>query len=99
MRKWLIVFASIAVFVSCKSKSSKSNFEVSGTIISGTGKMIYLERLPVATMQRIVMDSARLGKDGKYILKASASEASVFNLRLDQSDYTLAAVINDNSKI
>jgi peroxiredoxin len=99
MKKWVIVFASIAVLVSCNGKSSKKNFEVSGTITNGTGKIIYLEKLPVATMQRIVMDSARLGKDGKYILKANASEASVFNLRLDQSDYPVAAVINDTPKI
>src|SRR5260221_1984606 len=99
MKKWLIVFVSIAILVSCNGTSSKKNLAVSATIINGTGKMIYLERLPVATMQRIVMDSARLGKDGKYILKANASEASVFNLRLDQSDYPLAAVINDTPKI
>jgi peroxiredoxin len=99
MKKWLVVFALIAVLGSCTGKPSKKSFEVSGTITNGTNKMIYLERLPLATMQRIVMDSARLGKDGKYVLKADASEASVFNLRLDQSDYPLAAVINDTSKI
>ena len=61
--------------------------------------MIYLEEIPVATMQRIVVDSAVLGKDGKYILKADSKEAAVYNLRLDKSVYPLAAVINDTSKI
>lgn len=53
----------------------------------------------MTTMERIVVDSAALGKDGKYKLKTATGEARVYNLRLDQSSYPLAAVINDASKI
>lgn len=84
---------------SCKSKSADKKFQVSGTIINNTAKIIYLEEIPMATMQRIVIDSAVLGKDGKYELKTDIAEDRVYNLRLDQNDYPMAAVINDATKI
>jgi peroxiredoxin len=61
--------------------------------------MIYLEQLPMATMQAIIIDSAAIGKEGKYSLAADIAEASVFNLRLDKSSYPFAAVINDAKKV
>jgi peroxiredoxin len=99
MKKWIIVFAAIITLISCNRKTSEKKFEVSGTISNNTAKTIYLEEIPVATMQRIIVDSAVLGKDGKYKLKADAKEASVYNLRLDKNIYPLAAVINDTPKV
>jgi peroxiredoxin len=99
MKKWLIVFTVLITLISCNRKSSEKKFEVSGTITNNSAKVIYLEEIPVATMQRIVADSAILSKEGKYILKADSKEASVYNLRLDKSTYPLAAVINDTSKV
>ena len=61
--------------------------------------MIYLEELPAATMQRIMVDSATIGDDGKYKLKAESGQASVYTLRLDQQAYPMASVINDVNKI
>ncbi len=99
MQKWLVGLVAAAMIVSCNSKSNKKRFEVSGTIINNTAKMIYLEEIPAATMQRIIVDSASLDKGGKYSLKADLREASVYNLRLDQNIYQLTLVINDASKI
>jgi peroxiredoxin len=99
MKKWLIVFVSAMTFVSCSNKSSQKKFEVNGTISNNTAKMIYLEEIPMVTMQRIVVDSAALGKDGRYVLKADSKEAIVYNLRLDQNAYPFASVINDVPKI
>ena len=99
MKKGLVVFIIIATLISCARKTSSKKFEVSGTISNNTAKMIYLEEIPVATMQRIIVDSAIVGKDGKYKLKTDAKEASVYNLRLDQSVYPIAAIINDTPKI
>jgi peroxiredoxin len=90
----LVVVAGIA---SCKSKSSGKNFEVSGTITNNTAKMIYLEEMPMTTMQRMVVDSAVISKDGKYKLKTAAGDAKIYNLVLDQ--YPLAAIINDVSSL
>jgi len=99
MKKAFFLLLAVAALASCKNKSSVKKFEVKGTIINNTAKMIYLEEIPMATMQAVVIDSAVIGKDGKYELKTVASEARVYNLRLDQSVYPVAAVINDVSSI
>lgn len=98
MKKLLFIIL-IAGLVSCKGKKEEKAFEVSGTITNNTAAMIYLEELPMATMQAIVVDSARVEKNGKYTLSSGARESSVFNLRLDKSAYPFAAVINDVKKI
>ena len=100
MMKRIATVAVIAVLLfSCKGKSDEKAFEVSGTITNNSATMIYLEHLPMATAQATVVDSARLGKDGKYELKSGSLESSVFNLRLDRSAYPFASVINDVKKI
>ncbi len=98
--KRIATVAVIAVLLfSCKGKSDEKAFEVSGTITNNSATMIYLEHLPMATAQATVVDSARLGKDGKYELKSGSLESSVFNLRLDRSAYPFASVINDVKKV
>jgi hypothetical protein len=97
--KKLVALIIIAGLVSCKSKEVKKGFEVNGTITNNSAKMIYLEELPMATMQAVVVDSASIGKDGKYSLATGRKESSVYNLRLDQSGYPFAAVINDTDKV
>lgn len=97
MRTEFIAFATILSVASCKSATEK--FEVSGTITNNSAKKIYLEEIPLATMQTIIVDSAELDKNGKYVLTAEFGEASRYNLRLDQNEYPLTSIINDTSKI
>ena len=99
MKKAFAAVVVIGILGSCTGKSSEKKFLVSGTIVNNPAKIIYLEEIPMATMQRMVIDSAVLGKDGKYELKAGIAEDRVYNLRLDQNTYPMAAVINDASKI
>lgn len=96
MMKKLLWLAMIpAIMVSCKDKKTETGLEVKGTIQNNPGRMIYLEEIPVATMQRVVVDSMALKSDGKFTLKSEPREASVYNLRLDQNTYPMAQVIND----
>lgn len=99
MKKIAIVSVIAVSLFSCKGKSDEKVFEVSGTITNNSAKMIYLEMLPMATAQGTVVDSVKLGKDGKYSLHAGDVESCVFNLRLDKSGYPFASVINDVKKI
>ena len=99
MKQIVFVLFVVFFFVSCKGKSDEKKLEISGTITDHSAKMIYLEEIPMTTMERILVDSAVLGKDGKYKLKTTTGEARVYNLRLDQNNYPLAALINDVSKI
>ena len=88
-----------ATLISCKDKSADKGFEINGTVSGSPAKWIYLEEVPAATMQRILIDSAELGKGGKFSLATEVKEASVYNLRLGQQDYPFAAVINDAPEI
>ncbi len=99
MKRIVFIAVVTTALISCKEKSTEKIFEVNGTITNNSAKMIYLEQLPMATMQAMLVDSAVVGKDGSYALKAGAEEASVFNLRLDKSNYPFAAVINDVKKL
>jgi hypothetical protein len=99
MKRIIIALVPLALLFSCKGKTDEKKLEISGTITNNTAKMIYLEEIPMTTMQRIVVDSAVLGKEGKYKLETETGEARVYNLRLDESAYPLAAVINDAAKI
>jgi peroxiredoxin len=84
----------VALLFSCKGKTDEKTGS-KGTITNNAAKMIYLEEIPMTTMQRIVVDSFAVGKEGKYKLKTETGEARVYNLRLDQGAYPLAAIIND----
>ena len=99
MRYCIIIAAYTALLFSCKEKSEEKSLEISGVITNNPGRMIYLEEIPMTTMQRMIADSMKIGKNGKYKLKTETGEARVYNLRLDQNDYPLAAVINDASRI
>ncbi len=97
MRIQFIAFVTIILIASCKSSTEK--FEVSGTITNNSAKKIYLEEIPVATMQTIIVDSAELDNNGKYKLTSDLGEASRFNLRLDKNEFPLTSIINDTTKI
>ena len=99
MRQLVVASLAATVFFSCKESSSEKFFSVSGVISNSSAKMIYLEKIPAATMQPMVSDSAEIGKDGKFSLKADTGESVVFNLRLDQAKYPVASVINDVENI
>jgi peroxiredoxin len=94
---WSIVIST--VLFSCKDKEAEKAFEVKGKITNNSATTIYLEELPMATMQARIVDSATVEKDGTFSLDAGAGESSVFNLRLDKSQYPFAAVINDGKKV
>lgn len=88
-----------AILFSCKDKNNTNGILVHGKITNTNAKLIYLEEVPMTTMQRIVVDSVALAKDGNYELHAKAGEARVYNLRLDQNNYPVASLINDTSDI
>ena len=94
---WSIVISTL--LFSCKDKEGDKALEVKGKITNNSATTIYLEELPMATMQARVVDSATVEKDGTFSLEAGEGESSVFNLRLDKSQYPFAAVINDSKKV
>ena len=98
MRIIITVSLITALLISC-TESSKNKFSVSGTVINSRAKMIYLEKAPAASGQPMIVDSAKLGKDGGFLLKAEIGESVVYNLRLDHNEFPVASVINDVENI
>src|SRR5687768_18459301 len=100
MKTVLNVFVVALILASCKGKSTAKRFEVNGTITNSPETLIYLEEIPMTTMQRIRVDSAVIGKDGKFSLKGKANEPTVYTLRIGNNEGPpLAAVINDAPEI
>jgi len=99
MRRIIAASFAAILLISCKESETEKKFVVSGTISNSKAKMIYLEKVPAATMQPMIADSAMIGKDGKFSLKADDGESVVFNLRLDQNKYPVASVINDTEGV
>lgn len=100
MKKFLNVLLAALVLLSCKDKSSGKKFEVSGVITNSPESIIYLEEIPMTTMQRVRVDSVIMKKDGKYRLKTVLKEACTYTIRIGNNDNPpLAAIINDASGI
>jgi peroxiredoxin len=91
----VLVLIGGMVFISCKEKTVKEKFVVSGKIVNSNAKTVYLEEVPIGARDRMVVDSSVLGKDGEYKLKSDATEPTILNLRLDDSNLPAASVVND----
>ncbi|ANH83379.1 alkyl hydroperoxide reductase [Niabella ginsenosidivorans] len=87
-----IVFLAI-LFAGCKNEHKKT-FTVNGTVANTQEKRMYLEEVPVGSMQPVIVDSAEI-ENGNFTLKTEAAEDVIYNLRLGQLEYPVASVIND----
>ena len=99
MLRLIIVSFVAIVLANCGDSTREKKFTVSGKIANSLAKMVYLEKVPAATMQPLVVDSAVLKKDGSFSLTADPGESVVYNLRLDQNKYPVASVINDADEV
>jgi len=99
MFRLIIVSFVATLLANCGDSTREKKFSVRGTIANSQAKMIYLEKVPAATMQPLVIDSAMLKKDGSFSLTADRGESVVYNLRLDQNKYPVASVINDADEV
>ena len=95
MNKMIIGLIALVTLFSCGTSTKDKAFSVKGAI-KGIGQAtVYLEEVPMATMQRVVVDSATLGKDGSYELRANTAEETIYNIRIGDQSYPAASVIND----
>lgn len=94
--KFKLIVACVLLFgIGCKDKEKTDTFEVTGKIENSQGKMIYLDEVPMATMQRRTVDSSALGKDGRFDLETTLEESRVYSLRIDDNPTPVADIIND----
>jgi peroxiredoxin len=95
--RFLMIVTGSLILASCGS--STKQFEVSGTLKNSNAKMVYLVETPMTGNQVPPVDSAALGVNGEFILKAKPNEEALFNLVLDNGEYPFASLINDSRKI
>jgi peroxiredoxin len=93
---WLMAL----VLISSCTNTDKKKLVISGTITNAPSVKVYLEEIPPSrNIPPQILDTAMM-KDGKFNLKASAGEESMFRIRLgeDQNAPSLF-VINDENKL
>ena len=84
--------------IGCNQKDEKG-FTVKGKIKNATADLIFLEEASLGAAQPLIVDSARLDKDGAFKLSTLAKEENLYILRLTQQMNPVATVINDSKEI
>lgn len=99
MKQILFALVIACTLVACKDSGTKNKVTVEGTMKNGNAKKVFLEEVPVGSMQPVVVDSSEVDKDGKFSLNSFAEEAVILNLHTDKGTYPIASVINDAATI
>ena len=98
MKYNVLIFLSLILLSACDKKETNS-FTIQGQIKNANADMIFLEEASLTSNYPIIVDSAKLDKDGSFKLKTEATEENLYVLRLTQQVNPIATVINDNKKI
>jgi peroxiredoxin len=98
MRNIAIALLSVSTLVACNSKTSKT-FEIDGVLKNSTAKKIYLIETPVGMTNRVLADSAIIGKDGTFKMKGVSYEETLYNLYFEDSNYPFFSIVNDAPKV
>lgn len=96
MKKILWLCLSSAVLFSCAEKKH-GPFVVSGKILNAPEQKIYLQEIPFAGEQPVVLDSATLKTSGSFELRSHATEEGLYRLQLEKGPAIL--VVNDSKSI
>jgi len=82
----------------CNEKEQPT-FEVEGELKNANAQTVYLEESVLSDLRPVVVDSAKIEKDGSFHLQTLSKEESIFSLRLDQSVYPFVSFVNDSKEI
>ncbi len=88
----------LILLTACTGSGSKK-FTVNGKITGRTASIIYLEEVPMATMQRVLVDSVTPDQDGSFTLQTKAEEETIYNVRVEKQDYPAASLVNDATAV
>jgi hypothetical protein len=95
----LILLSVILIITSCKSAKEKSLFTVSGKIKNMNAKQVFLEEVNPSTMNQVILDTSEIADDGSFSLKTEFVYEKLYTLRLSNSLFPFATLINDSSDI
>ncbi len=91
-----ISLIAVTILFGCAEKKY-GGFTVSGKVSNGGGQKIYLQELPFAGSEPLILDSATLKENGKFELRATALEEGLYRLSLERGPEVL--LINDEKSI
>jgi len=94
----IISISLLLFFTACKQKET-DEFVIDGIIKNATADVIFLEEASLTNTQPLIVDSARIKKDGSFELSTIASEENLYVLRLTQESNPVATIINDSKRI
>ncbi len=98
--KRYFLFGLLALgLAACDNKSGNKGFTIDVKLHNATAKTAYLELIPASSMEPSLVDSATIDKDGTFKFNTTSGESSVYNIRLDKSNFPVVSVINDAPKV
>ena len=97
MKKTISVsLIAVTLLFGCAEKKY-GGFTVSGKVSNAGSQKIYLQELPFAGSEPLILDSATLQANGKFELRATALEEGLYRLSLERGPEVL--LINDEKSI
>jgi peroxiredoxin len=97
MKKTISVSLIAATILFGCAQKKYGGFTVSGKVSNGGIQKIYLQELPFAGSEPLILDSATLKENGKFELRATALEEGLYRLTLERGPEVL--LINDEKSI
>ena len=91
-----VFIVAAGILVGCAEKKY-GGFTVSGKVSHAGSQKIYLQELPFAGSEPLILDSATLKENGKFELRATALEEGLYRLSLERGPEVL--IINDEKSI
>jgi thiol-disulfide isomerase/thioredoxin len=96
IKKIGVFIVAAGILVGCAEKKY-GGFTVSGKVSHAGSQKIYLQELPFAGSEPLILDSATLKENGKFELRATALEEGLYRLTLERGPEVL--IINDEKSI
>lgn len=94
----ILIYSALLLLVACND-DNQSSLEVEGTIKNANAQTVYLEEASIGSFRPVIVDSAKLDKNGKFKMEALSKEETIYNLRLDENVYPVVSFINDSKHI
>src|SRR5688572_7216316 len=94
----ILIYSFLVLLIGC-NEEEQPKFEVEGKLKNAAAQTVYLEESVLSDLRPVVVDSAKIEKDGSFHLETLSKEESIFSLRLDQSVYPFVSFVNDSKEI
>ena len=94
-----ILVISLGLFACNTSNKMGGEFTIKGKIENNTAKTIFLQEVPIGIGEAKMVDSASIDTKGAFVLKFKAKDIGMYNFVLDNDQFPIGSIINDNNEI